>query len=214
MKQNSLQYIALTKNELEVFIENDSTCIEKIYHRIHIVFPPHGLANGKEALKNSIENKQIGFYEKDLGGIVLGIKNIKILDHLWKIRHDCCALHFDIEANFYVFKPKAGIVIEGLCIHKAKNHMSVVLYRVFNVAIRFKEGTDVSDIMINSNVKFTITDINLKTQLPYIVGELIRKPNKNQKKLDSVNKINKKLIFSDDENMDSGISTEDLLIGE
>ncbi len=121
------------------------------------------------------------------------MKNVKVLNNLWKIRQDYSALHFDVSADFYVFKPKIGVVANGVCKNRAKNHISVVLYKVFNVAIRFKAGTDVSDIMVNSNVKFIITAINLKTSLPYLMGELVR---------DNANTI----FSDDDENADSGIN--------
>lgn len=205
MSRKLLQYIALTKSELDNYVQDESSCIFRVFHKTHIGFPPHGLGNVKDTLRNLITNKQIGAYEKGLEGIVLAIKNMKVINNLWPVRGDSWVLHFDVEADFYIFRPKVGLVLEGVCKYRAKKHISAVIYRVFSVAIRFQKGTDMSNIAINSNIKFMVKEFNLKSNLPYIEGELIRENV-------PTTSANKRTVFSDneDENLDSGISTEDL----
>jgi len=46
-------------------------------------------------------------------GFILGHKNMKLVTNLAKIINDHPALHFDIEAEFYIFRPAAACTLFG-----------------------------------------------------------------------------------------------------
>ena len=46
-------------------------------------------------------------------GFILGYKNVKLLSDKATLINDDPHLHFDIEADFYIFTPKVGCTLFG-----------------------------------------------------------------------------------------------------
>lgn len=201
MGRKILNYIKYTKTELKDYVNDEKSCIERITNKMHIDFPPSGLANFSESLKNLITRLKVGNFDKALGGIVLDANNIKVLGNLCPIRYDSPELHLDIQADFFLFKPQIGAVIAGLVKHISQNHIGVIIYRVFNVSIHLR--STIKSVKMNEEISFRIKSFDLENTIPFIEGELVEKV------------VSKKLFVDAEEEMeeddciDSGISTEE-----
>lgn len=103
-----------------------------------------------------------------------------------------------------MFQPQIGSTIKGVVKHISHGHVAVIIYRVFNVSIRFNRSAMQDSLHINREISFRVKKFELQSAMPYIEGELIDsgveyKPSNNH------------LTFEyDPQNGDSGISTKDI----
>lgn len=160
-----------TSRELLGYVNDPHSCVRRLTDRLHIGLPPAGLANFKEAVVDSVNNAKIGHFDAKLDGIVLDVRNIKVLGNAFAIHTDHPELHVDLMADLHVFRPTVGASIRGIIKHIAKSHISVTIHRVFNVAIRLAAGS-ASRLAVNAEITIRVTDFDLKDTIPYIAGVL------------------------------------------
>lgn len=166
----SLKY---TSRQLLGYVNDPNSCVRRITDRLHIGLPPAGLNNFKEAVVDSVNSEKIGRFDAKLDGIVLDVRNIKVLGNAFAIHTDHPELHVDLLADLHVFRPTVGASIRGIIKHIAKSHISVTIHRVFNVAIRLAAGSAAhSTLAVNAEIAIRVTDYDLKDTIPYIAGVL------------------------------------------
>ncbi|XP_030382500.1 DNA-directed RNA polymerase I subunit RPA43-like [Scaptodrosophila lebanonensis] len=177
------KYINFSKKELEQLALNSDSCVRHVNTDMHLSMMPYALADFKHALHELLIRTKVGIYDAKLNGIVLGIKNIKLLGNSAALRADDPAIHLLINADFYVFRPEAGAVLSGTVRHISKHQVSVVLYRVFNTKIRFTNRRMHERITMEQDIKFRIKDFNISNVMPFIEGELLMEENEQQSEL-------------------------------
>ncbi|XP_055384776.1 titin homolog [Condylostylus longicornis] len=185
-------FIRYTAAELENYTKSKNSCVKKINKRLHLNFPPYGLTSFKATLLKLISEKKIGSYDTDLDGIILDIRNIKVLGDIGAIRFDDSFIHINIQADCYVFQPKVGSVVQGLVKHISQRQIGVIIYRVFSVPIRLSDTVNKSSIALNSEIEFRIKNFDLQNTMPYIEGELMAKEV-------SIKKAKNSIKFADDD---------------
>ncbi|XP_068140559.1 DNA-directed RNA polymerase I subunit RPA43 [Drosophila tropicalis] len=168
------KYTKFSSKELEQYAANTESCVRCINTDMHLSMGPYGMASFKSALHELLIRTKVGIYNANLQGIVLGIKNIKVLGHTAALRTDDPTLHLLINADFYVFRPVAGAVLNGVVRHISKHQVSAVIYRVFNTTIRFTNKKQTREgITMDQDIKFRIKDFDISNVMPYIEGELL-----------------------------------------
>ncbi|KAH8410162.1 hypothetical protein KR009_007257 [Drosophila setifemur] len=175
MSRKFLQkYIKFTTKELQDYAAKPESCVRCITTDMHLAMGPYGMANFKHALHELLIRTKVGIYDASLNGIVLGIKNIKVLGHTAGLRADDPIMHLVINADFFVFRPVSGAILEGVVRHISKLHISAVIYRVFNTTIRVTNKKESRDsIVMEQNIKLRIKNFDISNVMPYIEGELI-----------------------------------------
>lgn len=209
MNKTKFKYVKYSKEELDRYVRDKNSCVTLTNSEMHIGFPPWGFANFQETLTNIISRDKIGKYDAKLNGIVLEVRNIKVFGTAYPVHDDDAYNHINIKANFYVFQPRIGAIIKGIVKHISHGHIAVIIYRVFNVSIRFNRSSVQDSLKINQQISFRTKKFDLQGAMPYIEGELIGV----NTQLKSTN-MKKHLKFDDnvdDLNIggDSGISTEE-----
>lgn len=206
MNKTKLKYAKFTKQELDRYVRDKNSCITLINSEMHIGFPPWGFASFQETLTNIISRDKIGKYDSKLNGIVLEVRNIKVFGAKYPVHDDDPYNHINIKANFYIFQPRIGAVIRGIVKHISHGHVAVIIYRVFNVSIRFSRPEVRDSLDINRQISFRIKKFDLNLAMPYIEGELIEMNTEH-----ASNSVRRHLKFEEEENAvngaDSGIST-------
>lgn len=191
-----VKYIKYTQKELQSYCNDPSACIKCVTDQITIGIQPSGLACFREAVTEAVVHEKVGLYDAKLTGIVLDVRNIKVLGNEFAIHNDSSILHINLRADLYVFEPRLDAVVKGIIKHIAPGHISVTIHKVFNVAVRLSGPK--RDLAINNEVNIKITKFELNYQIPYIEAVL-----------ESPRRI---IVFEDsDKNglaQDSGISTE------
>lgn len=212
MNKTKFKYVKYTKLELDRYVLDKKSCIKRKTSEIHVGFPPWGFANFEETLTNIIARDKIGKYDTNLDGIVLEVRNIKVIGAIYPVSGDDPFNHINIRANFYVFQPQIGSIITGVVKHISHGHVAVIIYRVFNVSIHFDRSEMQNLLHINQKISFRIKKFELQGAMPYIEGELTD----TDVKTNNLNKnLNKHLKFGNDDDNDannggdSGISTEE-----
>ncbi|XP_016994106.2 DNA-directed RNA polymerase I subunit RPA43 [Drosophila takahashii] len=168
------KYIKFSAKELEKYASTPGSCVRCISKEMHLAMGPYGMASFKHALHELLIRTKVGFYDASLDGIVLGIKNIKVLGQTAGLRADDPTMHLVIHADFYVFRPEVGAVLNGVVQHISKYHINAVIYRVFNTNIRFtnKEQSR-DDFAMDQEIKFSIKSFDIGNVVPCIEGELL-----------------------------------------
>ncbi|EDW51922.1 DNA-directed RNA polymerase I subunit RPA43 [Drosophila sechellia] len=168
------KYIKFSVKELENYASSPESCVRCITTDMHLAMGPYGMSNFKHALHELLIRTKVGFYDSGLDGIVLGIKNIKVLGESAGLRADDPTMHLVINADFYVFRPKAGAILSGVVRHISRHHVSAVIYRVFNTSIRFtNHSASREDIAMDQEIKIRIKNFDISNLMPYIEGELL-----------------------------------------
>lgn len=173
MQQKS-KYIKYSKTELESYVQDEESCVRKINITELMGLQPWALGNLNSSVHHLI-SKNIGKYNRNSEGIILDYCNTKVLNDKSIIRHDSSELQVNIQTDYYVFQPVIGGIITGTIKHIALNHIGVIIYRVFNVSIRFND-IEKSALRVKQEIKFKIKKFDFQNILPYIVGELIDVP--------------------------------------
>lgn len=118
-----------------------------------------------------------------------------MLTPLGEIFYDSCFIHVDIEADFYIFRPKLGCTLKGnilsynkvskyLLINrlfvgivnkKGLDHIGILVHKAFNVSIPKpdnEENWSGDNLEIGQEVRFQVTLLDFTSKLPFIRGVL------------------------------------------
>ncbi|CAG9821775.1 unnamed protein product [Phaedon cochleariae] len=169
----------------------------------HLALHPIHLNDFGKSVKDLL-NEDVARYSKDLDGILLGYEDIKLLSNGGFIQTDSCYIHIDIEAHFFVFRPKIGEEMKGIVTRKSKDHVGVLVYNTFNVSIPPGDEEEDHwiglDVQVGYEVSFRIVFFTMTSFMPYIRGQLISITAENNSGLSKKNKrkANMKLSFSKD----------------
>lgn len=191
-----VKHLKYTLKELKSYCADERSCVKYVSaEKIHIGLAPHALGNFQESVTNALGKKKIGRYDVKLDGIVLDVRNIKVIGNQFHMHNDSSALHINLYADLYVFQPTVGAIVNGIIKHIAYGHISVTIHRVFNVSILLNNIR--RDLEVNNEISVKITKFNFEDSMPYIEGV--------------IHNVNtKKTVFQDNYDhsvLDSGIST-------
>lgn len=169
------KYNKFSIKELEQYAANPDSCVLCINTDLHLSMGPYGLGDFKNALYDRVIRTKVGIYNANLNGIVIGIKNIKALGQTAAMRGEDPALHVNVNADCFVLRPRVGAVLHGVVRYISKHQFSVIIYRVFNVIIRFtNERKAVRGIAMEQEIMFRIKEFDFSNGMPYIEGEIFR----------------------------------------
>ncbi|XP_049869441.1 DNA-directed RNA polymerase I subunit RPA43 [Pectinophora gossypiella] len=162
--------------ELRKLANDKASCIVEKKVTQNLALQPWCLGNLKESLKNLLDYK-IGKFDKEFNGILLSYKNLRVLQNVGTIRNDNADIHFQVQADYFIFQPYVGATLKGVVNKKSSTHLGILVHRVFNVVIpRPTEqpgnkwiGTTIQE---GQEVVFQIVVLDLFGALPYIRGEL------------------------------------------
>ncbi|XP_063987233.1 dentin sialophosphoprotein [Diachasmimorpha longicaudata] len=171
--------ITWSMEELTALVNDKKSQVHLIKTQRHIALHPCQLGNLKQSLQD-ILGDELNHYDDKLHGLLLSYKNPKLLSERAAMLYDSFSCHVDIEADFYVFRPKVGHVLKGVIIKKPANHLGVLVHKAFNVSIPRKdhEGKDWegNHMSVGDEVTFSVQLMDLKPgrgKLPFIRGELV-----------------------------------------
>lgn len=173
MAKRLQEYVKYTTKELDQYTQTEGSCVRKINTDLHFSLGPFCLDDFKHVLMAHIVRSKVGFYDIHLDGIVLDVKNIKVLGNTGAMRADDARIHVNINADVYVFKPEEGAELTGVVKHIGPHQVGVILYRVFNANLRVTQKVDKDEVQMDQEVKFRIRKYNLQNVFPYIDGELL-----------------------------------------
>ncbi|XP_022834451.1 DNA-directed RNA polymerase I subunit RPA43 [Spodoptera litura] len=162
--------------ELKKLANDKNSCIIEKKVTQNLALQPWCLGNLKESIKNLLDYK-IGKFDKEFNGILLSYKNLRVLQNVGTIRNDNADIHFQVQADYFIFRPFVGATLTGIVNKKSTTHLGILVHRVFNVVIP-RPTEEPGNMWVGSNVqegqevRFRIEVLDLYGALPYIRGEL------------------------------------------
>ncbi|XP_073945297.1 RNA polymerase I subunit F [Choristoneura fumiferana] len=167
--------------ELRKLAADKNSCVVEKKVTQNLALQPWCLGNLKESIKNLLDYK-IGKFDKELNGILLSYKNLRVLTNVGSIRNDSADIQFQIQADYFIFRPFVGATLKGLVNKKSNTHLGILVHRVFNVVIprpTEEPGNEWigSGIQEGQEVMFRVVVLDLYGALPYIRGELDERSN-------------------------------------
>ncbi|XP_068632097.1 DNA-directed RNA polymerase I subunit RPA43 [Battus philenor] len=161
--------------ELRKLANDKNSCVVEKKVTQNLALQPWCLGNLKESIKKLLDYK-IGKYDKEFQGIIMSYKNLRILQNVGAIRNDNADIHFQVQADYFVFQPCIGATLRGVVNKKSTTHLGILVHRVFNVVIP-RPTEEPGNKWIGSNIQegqevvFRIVVLDLYGALPYIRGE-------------------------------------------
>ncbi|KAL2728864.1 DNA-directed RNA polymerase I subunit RPA43 [Vespula squamosa] len=169
-------YTGITWSLLELagLLEDEDSHVHFERMKKHLGLHPFHM-NDLGAALNEILSSGLNAYDSELQGFLLAYKNPKLLTPLGDIFYDSCFIHIDIEADFYVFRPKIGHLLKGVIHKKGANYIGVLMHKAFNVSIPKPENVENwpgDTVNIGQEVRFKVTNLDFTSRLPFIRGIL------------------------------------------
>ncbi|XP_052740245.1 DNA-directed RNA polymerase I subunit RPA43 [Bicyclus anynana] len=161
--------------ELRKLANDKNSCVIEKKVTQNLALQPWCLGNIKDSIKNLLDYK-IGKFDKEFNGILLSYKNLRVLQNVGEIRNDRADVHFQVQADYFIFRPHVGATLKGIVNKKSVTHLGILVHRVFNVVV--PRPTEEPDDWIGSTVEegqevmFQIVVLDLYGALPYIRGKL------------------------------------------
>lgn len=162
--------------ELRKLANNKDSCVIEKRVTQNLALQPWCLGNLKDSIKNLLDYK-IGKFDKEFNGILLSYKNLRVLQNIGSIRNDNADIHFQVQADYFIFRPQVGATLKGVVNKKSITHLGVLVHRVFNVVIP-RPTEEPGNNWIGSNIEegqevvFQVVVLDLYGALPYIRGKL------------------------------------------
>lgn len=143
---------------------------------VHLALQPAYLGNINAGIFSSL-NKNINKYYPELKGILMGYTKIKLKRQEGSISNDAPFIHVDVQADFYIFKPKNGVTLRGRVNKKSAGHVGCLVHDVFNAAITPPIGANLSrwcgaQAEIGKQITFVTTAVSFGDKVPIIRGRL------------------------------------------
>lgn len=70
-------------------------------------------------------------------GILLSYKNLRILQNIGTIRNDNSDINFQVQADYFIFRPYVGATISGVVNKKSITHLSILVHRYVIHSLRY-----------------------------------------------------------------------------
>ncbi|KAF7270094.1 RNA polymerase I subunit F [Rhynchophorus ferrugineus] len=194
---------------LNTLVQNENNGVSKNNCQYHLALHPAQLGDFGQSIKDEL-GKRTAKYDKNVKGVLLGFENVKLNSHLGTIGLDNCYIHIDVRADFYVFLPKKGMILQGMVTKTSKDHVGCLLYNTFNVSLPKGECTPEEwlgdKVKIGNEIEFEITFVDLESRLVYIRAKLLNiiNTNENAQFVNAFTKTktpNKKIKFDLEENV-------------
>ncbi|XP_018369310.1 PREDICTED: DNA-directed RNA polymerase I subunit RPA43 isoform X3 [Trachymyrmex cornetzi] len=156
MKHQKNREVTWTILELRGFLEDEDSHVHFVRTIKHIALHPYYLNNIQRGL-NQILRSLLNTYDRELKGFVLAFKNPKLLSNLGELFYDSPFIHVDIEADFYLFRPKAGSFLKGIVNKKSLDYIVILVHKIYTVSIPKPDNTEqwlgcrLSESIININ---------------------------------------------------------------
>lgn len=113
----------------------DNSCILQCNKKLQLLIPPLYCRDINKGVISAL-NKVTEGYCKELGGLVIGYKNVQVVQGTGWIYSTNPFIHIHIKATFDVFIPTKGFCIEGVVNEVSNKKVSFLAYNKFNVVYR------------------------------------------------------------------------------
>lgn len=166
------------EDELQKLIALAESRVFRDQRKIPVVLQPIHLHDLKSAVRDLL-NESVNSYDKALDGILLSYKHLKVLSKSASVSAETSGVVLEIQADFFVFRPEIGCILNGVVNKISKDHVGVLVYNRFNVSCPRPSSESRSEkwlgnyVVMHQEVTFKLKDKNFSGRLPFFKGKLI-----------------------------------------
>ncbi|XP_018341362.1 PREDICTED: probable DNA-directed RNA polymerase I subunit RPA43 isoform X2 [Trachymyrmex septentrionalis] len=233
MKHQKNREVTWTILELRGLLEDEDSHVHFARTIKHVALHPYHLNNIQRGL-NQILRSLLNTYDRELKGFVLAFKNPKLLSNLGELFYDSPFIHVNIEADFYLFRPKTGFFLkdntkqwlgesveigqEIRCCVTQLHHKSKPPFICASLKSDYSQGCRLSENIINIDMDSAIESTNnsMKIDIDGIlendgISEKKKKKQKKHRKKHKFQEQNSEVVCKieneSESNIESNIST-------
>ncbi|KYQ50581.1 DNA-directed RNA polymerase I subunit RPA43 [Trachymyrmex zeteki] len=166
MKHQKNREVTWTILELRGLLEEEDSHVHFVRTIKHVALHPYHLNNIQRGL-----NQILG----SLKGFVLAFRNPKLLSNLGELFYDSPFIHVDIEADFYLFRPKVGSFLKGIVNKKNLDYIVMLVHKIYTVSIPKPDNTEQwlgESVEIGQEIRCCVTRLHHKSKPPFICASL------------------------------------------
>ncbi|KAG5345610.1 RPA43 polymerase, partial [Acromyrmex heyeri] len=171
MKYQKNREVTWTILELRGLLEDEDSHVHFVRTIKHVALHPYHLNNIQRGL-NQILRSDLHFRLK---GFVLAFKNPKLLSNLGELFYDSPFIHVNIEADFYLFRPKTGFFLKGIVNKKSLDYIVMLVHKIYTVSIPKPDNTEQwlgESVEIGQEIRCCVTQLHHKSKPPFICASL------------------------------------------
>jgi len=113
--------------------------MKTLQKKITVSLSPRWMNDREKGLSNAIQ-PYINKYDESLGGALMKCKSIKVIGR-GRTHMSHPLVHYDLECDFSVFRPKTGKEVSGEIVDITAEYMNVLVLRAFHCQIQ-RNGAD------------------------------------------------------------------------
>ncbi|EGI70954.1 DNA-directed RNA polymerase I subunit RPA43 [Acromyrmex echinatior] len=170
MKYQKNREVTWTILELRGLLEDEDSHVHFVRTIKHVALHPYHLNN----IQRGEEGEGVG-ESQGLKGFVLAFKNPKLLSNLGELFYDSPFIHVNIEADFYLFRPKTGFFLKGIVNKKSLDYIVMLVHKIYTVSIPKPDNTDQwlgESVEIGQEIRCCVTQLHHKSKPPFICASL------------------------------------------
>lgn len=149
--------------------------LEQISSERHIVLPPKFMNCIKTGLVEQL-NSEMHFTTKWTDGVLIAYNNVRVIDRVGRIFEEAPFIHFNIKADFIVFRPTIGCHLIGTVNKKSPNHVGCLVHQCFNASIHrphnYNGEWKGTELQIGEEFVFVVTKIFVHNGVMSLRGNL------------------------------------------
>ncbi|KAL5006722.1 hypothetical protein ScPMuIL_015528 [Solemya velum] len=161
--------------EAESLMSDTKSELKKITQTINLYLPPKYLGCVKSGVIEILNSKRKRFSDI-LDGAIFAFDNIKFIHSVGRIFDDAPFIHYDIKADFIVFRPTVGSTLKGVVNKLGRDHIGCLVHRCFNASLRAphhlsgqQEGAGLN---LGDEVLLRVTEVCCNNEVMSVKGQL------------------------------------------
>ncbi|XP_022341237.2 DNA-directed RNA polymerase I subunit RPA43-like [Crassostrea virginica] len=157
------------KEAEEIMKSTEHSQFVRINKHKRIIFHPRFLGNTRKGVEEALKSER-NLVSEEFGGALIAYNNIQVQQAMGLIVDPY--IHFDIVADFIVFKPTVGSILTGVVHRVFKSHVSLLVYGIFNASIK-KSKSNEDQLREGSEVEFKVERIYVNNRILSMHGALL-----------------------------------------
>ncbi|XP_071120447.1 DNA-directed RNA polymerase I subunit RPA43-like [Mytilus edulis] len=183
----SMEHTRLTFSEAKSLISKCSfSHLEAVSSKRHIVLPPKFFNSILQGVREHL-NSELQLVASWTDGVLMAYNNVKILETVGRIFDESPYIHFNVNADFIIFRPEVGCLLKGIVNKKSTYHVGCLVHQCFNASIHkprdLESEWEGTQLQIGEEFIFKVTNIYTNNGVLSLRGNIhIEKTPKKKKK--------------------------------
>ncbi|XP_052066352.1 DNA-directed RNA polymerase I subunit RPA43-like [Mytilus californianus] len=182
----SMEHTRLTFSEAKSLISKCSfSHLEAVSSKRHVVLPPKFFNSILQGVKEHL-NSELQLVASWTDGVLMAYNNVKILETVGRIFDESPYIHFNVEADFIMFRPTVGCLLKGIVNKKSTYHVGCLVHQCFNASIHkpkdMQSEWEGTQLQLGDEFIFKVTNIYTNNGVLSLRGNIHEKTPKKKKK--------------------------------